>query len=148
VTRGRTLDNNRRKIHGIHSWNKRSNVVALIVFRDRVCTESYEDKLQQKNSIFLENNPSYHSMMNHIHVQYHFMRDMVEINKVFLEKVDTLENIADSLTKSVRFMKFSWCGEAMGIATLGLLIELQGLLYQKIIKQVGECWVFILFVVK
>jgi hypothetical protein len=48
------------------------------------------------------------------------MRDMVERNKVLLEKVDTLENIADSLTKSMSVVKFSWCREAMGIVSLGL----------------------------
>jgi hypothetical protein len=47
------------------------------------------------------------------------MRDMVERKKVLLEKVDTLENITDSLTKSVSVVKFSWCREAMGIVSLG-----------------------------
>jgi hypothetical protein len=37
-------------------------------------------------------------MTKHIDVQYHFVRHMVESNKVLLEKVDTLENIVDSLT--------------------------------------------------
>jgi hypothetical protein len=58
-------------------------------------------------AIFLEKNPAYHSKTNHIDVQYHFMRDMVEEKKVFLEKVDTLKNVADSLTKSVSIEKFS-----------------------------------------
>jgi len=49
--------------------------------------------------IFLANNPSYHSKKKHIDVQYHFVRDMVEEKKVLLEKVDTLKNVADSLTK-------------------------------------------------
>jgi hypothetical protein len=44
----------------------------------------------------------------------------VESNKVLLEKVDMLENIANSLTKSVSVVKFSWCREAMGIVALGL----------------------------
>ena len=38
--------------------------------------------------------------------------------KVLLEKVDTLENVVDSLTKSVRTEKFSWCRAAMGISAL------------------------------
>ena len=50
---------------------------------------------------------TYHSNTKHIDVQYHFMRDMVERNKVPLEKVDTLENIADSLTKFVSVVNFS-----------------------------------------
>jgi hypothetical protein len=73
-----------------------------------------------QSTIFLAKNHAYHSKTKHIDVQYHFVRDMVESNKVLVEKVDTLENIADSLTKSVSVVKFSWCIEAMGIAALGL----------------------------
>ena len=52
-----------------------------------------------QSAIFLAKNPSYHSKTKHIYVQYHFVRDMVEEKKVFLEKVDTLKNVTDSLTK-------------------------------------------------
>ena len=45
---------------------------------------------------------------------------MVEEKKVFLEKVDTMKNVADSLTKSVSTEKFSWCRESMGIDALNL----------------------------
>ena len=44
----------------------------------------------------------------------------MESNKVLLDKVDILENIEDSLTKSVSVVKLSWCREGMGIASLGL----------------------------
>jgi hypothetical protein len=47
---------------------------------------------------------------------------MVEDKKVLLVKVDTLKNVADSLTKSLSTEKFSWCRETMGIAWPGLLI--------------------------
>jgi hypothetical protein len=73
-----------------------------------------------QRTIFLEKKFAYHSNTNHIDVQYHFVRDMVEINKVLLEKIDTLENITTSLTNYVSVVKFSWWREAMGIATLGL----------------------------
>jgi hypothetical protein len=43
---------------------------------------------------------------------------MVEEKKVLLEKVDTLKNVADSLTKSVSIEKFSWCRVTMGISAL------------------------------
>jgi hypothetical protein len=75
----------------------------------------------------MEKNPSYHSNTKQIDVQYHFVRDMVESNKVLLEKVDTLENMADSLTKSVSVVKFSWCREAMGIVSLGSVNEISGI---------------------
>jgi hypothetical protein len=54
-----------------------------------------------QSAIFLEKNPTYDSKTKHIDVQYHFVRDMVEGKKVLLEKVDTLKNVADSLTKSM-----------------------------------------------
>jgi hypothetical protein len=43
---------------------------------------------------------------------------MVEENKVLLEKVDTLKNVANSFTKSVSTEKFSWCRVKMGIVAL------------------------------
>ena len=39
-----------------------------------------------QTAIFLEKNPTYHSNTKNIDVQYHFVRDMVERNKVLLEK--------------------------------------------------------------
>jgi hypothetical protein len=71
-----------------------------------------------QSAIFLAKNPAYHSKTKHIDVQYHFVRDMVEEKKVLLEKVDTLKNAADSLTKSVSTEKFSWCRVTMGITAL------------------------------
>ena len=58
------------------------------------------------------------SKTKHIYVQYHFVRDMVESEKVLLEMVDTLDNVVDSLEKYVSTKKFSWCREAIGISAL------------------------------
>ena len=43
---------------------------------------------------------------------------MVESKKVLLDKVDNLDNVANSLTKPVSIDKLSWCREAMGISSL------------------------------
>jgi hypothetical protein len=75
---------------------------------------------ESQSTIFLAKNLACHSRTKHINVQYHSARDMVESNKVLLEKVDTLEITTDSLTKFVSFVKFSWCREAMDIVSLGL----------------------------
>ena len=56
--------------------------------------------------------------MKHIDVKYDFVRDMVERKKALLEKIDTLENVAKSLTKFVRTKKFSWCREVMRIFSM------------------------------
>jgi phosphoribosyl-AMP cyclohydrolase len=71
-----------------------------------------------QSAIFLVNNSAYHSKTKHINIQYHFVRDMVEENKVLLMKVDTFNNVADSLTKYLSTEKFSWCRGSMGITSL------------------------------
>jgi hypothetical protein len=71
-----------------------------------------------ESAIFLTKSSTYHSKTKHIDVQYHFVRDMVEDNKVLLMKVDTLKNVVDSLKKSVSTENFSWCRETMGIVAL------------------------------
>jgi hypothetical protein len=70
------------------------------------------------SAIFLAKNPTYHSKTKHIDVQYHFVRDMIEENKVLLMKVDTLKNVAYSLRKYVSTETFSWCIGSMGIVSM------------------------------
>ena len=84
-----------------------------------------------QSAIFLAKNPTYHSKNKIIDVQYHFVRDMVESSKVFLEKLDTLENITDSLVKLVSVVKLTWCREAMGISSLGQRMEFLFLIFLK-----------------
>jgi hypothetical protein len=123
------------------SWmSKRQAVVALstteseymvathaskeAVWLQRLCSgiglvqQAVRIECDSQNAIFLAKNPAYHSKTKHIDVQYHFVRDMIEEKKVSLMKVDTLKNVADSLTKSVSTEKFSWCRGSMGIVAL------------------------------
>jgi hypothetical protein len=119
---------------------KRQAVVALSTTEDEYMTTTHASKeaiwlqilclgiglVQQavridcnsQSAIFVAKNPTYHSKTKHIDIQYHFVRDMVEENKVLLMKVDTLNNVADSLTKFVSMEKLSWCRGSMGIAAL------------------------------
>ena len=71
-----------------------------------------------QSEIFLAKNPAYDSSTKHINVQYHFVIDMVEDKKVLLVKVETLNNVVDALTKSMRTDKFSWCRETIGVSAL------------------------------
>jgi hypothetical protein len=126
---------------GAISWmSKRQAIVALstieseymatthaskeVVWLQRLCSgiglvqKSVRIECDSQSAIFLAKNHAYHSKTKHIDVQYHFVRDMIEENKVSLMKVDTLKNVVDSLTKSVRTKKFSWCRGSMGIVAL------------------------------
>lgn len=49
------------------------------------------------------------------------MRDMIEYKKVLQEKLDTLKNVIDSLTKSMSIKKFYWHREIVGIISLDFL---------------------------
>ena len=95
-------------------------MVAKIMFSIGFVQECVRLECDSQSAIFLAKNPAHHAKTKHIDVQYHFVRDMVEDKKVLLEKVDTLKNVADSLTKSVSTEKFSWCIEYMGINSLNL----------------------------
>ena len=71
-----------------------------------------------RSVILLAKKPKYHSKTKYIDVKYHFVREMVENGKVLLEKVDTVENIADLLTKSVSIEKFTYCRSGMHLIAL------------------------------
>jgi hypothetical protein len=98
-----------------------------------------------QRAIFLAKNSAYHSKTKHIDIQYHFVRDMVEEKKVLLMKVDTLKNVADSLTKSMITKKFSWCRGSMDIAALDCRLCNPVTLCMQRKQQVGECWVCVVF---
>ena len=94
------------------------------IWLERLCSNmglvqgSIRIDCDSQSEIFLAKNPAYHSKTNHIDVQYHFVRDMIENKKVLLVKVDTLKNIVDALTKFVSSEKFYLCRETMGVARL------------------------------
>ena len=76
-----------------------------VVWLQQLCIEIGFDQqvvrlaCDSQSAIFLENNLAYHSKTKHIDVQYHLVREMIGKGKVLLEKVNTIENIVDLLTK-------------------------------------------------
>jgi hypothetical protein len=80
--------------------------------------EDVRIECDSQSAIFLAKNYAYYSNTKHLDVQYHFVRDTIEEKKVSLMKVDTLKNVAYSLTKFLSTEKFSWCRGSMGIVAL------------------------------
>ena len=84
-----------------------------VVWLQRLCTGiGFVQKVirlyfYSQSEIFLAKNPAYHAKTKHIAVKYHFVRDIVEEKKVLLEKVDTMKNVVESLTKSISTKNFS-----------------------------------------
>jgi hypothetical protein len=146
---------------GAISWmSKRQAVVALstteseymaathaskeAIWLQRLCSgiglvqEAVRIECDSQSAIFLAKNLAYHSKTKHIDVQYHFVRDMVEEKKVSLMKVDTLKNVADSLTKPVSIEKFSWLGFWMPLAPICILYFKQC----NTMYEYNICWFF------
>ena len=59
------------------------------------------DRIMEDNqgAIALAHNPKYHARTKHIDVQYHFVRECVEMSKVKLIYCSTEEMVADAFTK-------------------------------------------------
>ena len=71
--------------------------------------------IDNESAVKLAVNPVFHSRTKHIDVRYHFIRDMVEKKQIEPARVDTKDNIADSLTKPVPKTKFEMCAEGLGL---------------------------------
>nr|GMD95432.1 Retrovirus-related Pol polyprotein from transposon TNT 1-94 [Ipomoea batatas] len=57
--------------------------------------------------IYLTKNDTYHDKTKHIDVRYHFIRDIVAAGDIVVQKVHTLENPADVLTKPGLYLLLS-----------------------------------------
>ena len=68
-----------------------------------------------QSAIHLAKNPSYHSKTKHIHIKYHFVRQVIDEGGVSLEKVHTKENYADMFTKPVLLEKLRCCLTSLGL---------------------------------
>jgi hypothetical protein len=73
---------------------------------------------------------------------------MVENKKVLLMKVETLDNVENSLTKYVSIEKFSWCRGSMGIPALNCLLCNSTTPCMQRKQHVGECWVCVILFVR
>eukprot|EP00253_Pinus_taeda_P003776 PITA_03776 len=68
-----------------------------------------------QSAIHLAKNPAYHSITKHIDVRYHFLRHVIDGEKVALQKVHTRENCAHIFTKPVTIEKLRWCLASLGL---------------------------------
>ena len=48
----------------------------------------------------------FHSQIKHIDIQHHFIRELVEQNKMFIDYINTKNMLADEFTKTLRKPKF------------------------------------------
>ncbi|GJX16425.1 hypothetical protein Tco_0217257 [Tanacetum coccineum] len=61
-----------------------------------------------KGAIDLSKNPVQHSRTKHIEIRHHFLRDNVQKGHISIEKVPSVDNIADILTKPLKRESFNY----------------------------------------
>ncbi|GKE57430.1 hypothetical protein Tco_1496615 [Tanacetum coccineum] len=61
-----------------------------------------------KGVIDLSKNPVQHSRTKHIEIRHHFLRDNVQKGHISIEKVSSVDNIADILTKPLKRKSFNY----------------------------------------
>ncbi|GKA87454.1 retrovirus-related pol polyprotein from transposon TNT 1-94 [Tanacetum coccineum] len=68
-----------------------------------------------KGAIDLSKNPVQHSHTKHIEIRHHFLRDNVQKGHISIEKVSSVDNIADILTKPLKRESFNYLRLGLGM---------------------------------
>ncbi|GJZ25673.1 retrovirus-related pol polyprotein from transposon TNT 1-94 [Tanacetum coccineum] len=66
-----------------------------------------------KGAIDLSKNPVQHSRTKHIKIRHHFLRDNVQKGHISIEKVPSVDNIADILTKPLKRESFNYLHQSV-----------------------------------
>ena len=84
-------------------------------------TSAINLKIDNQSAIALSKNPVFHDRSKHIDIRYHYIRECVEENRVQLQSIGTLEQLADILTKALGHEQFCDLRSRMGV------IDVQGI---------------------
>ena len=77
--------------------------------------ERYIVYCDSQSAIHLSKNSTFHSRSKHIDVRYHWIRDVLEMKELHLEKVHTSENGSDMFTKTLPKEKLEACRRRAGL---------------------------------
>jgi hypothetical protein len=108
------------------STTKVEYVVAIETSKEMIWLQRFMEELgkkqennrlyyENKSSIHLEKNSTFHSKTKHIHLMYHFIRSILEDGHLKLGKINTSQNPAEMLTKGVTREKLSSFSVSVGI---------------------------------
>src|SRR5436305_9480781 len=71
-----------------------------------------------QGTIALSQNPEYHARTKHIDVQYHFVRECIEMSQIQLKYCLTEDMVADALTKPLARDRFEKLVKEMRLETM------------------------------
>lgn len=101
-------------------------VAATKASKEMIWLQRFMDELDKKHdmgtlysdrqsAIHLAKNSAFHSRTKHIHLNYHFIRSVLEDGELKLEKIHTSQNPAYMLTKVVTREKLRTCSVSIGL---------------------------------
>ncbi|MCI28172.1 hypothetical protein A2U01_0049372, partial [Trifolium medium] len=88
------------------------NILKQLMQEQITCTTIYCDN---SSSIKLSKNPVMHGRSKHIDVRYHFLRDLNNDGVIDLKHCRTDEQLADIMTKALKFDTFCKLREGLGL---------------------------------
>ncbi|CAL0319322.1 unnamed protein product [Lupinus luteus] len=77
--------------------------------------EAVELKVDNQSAINLAKNPVFHGRSKHIEIKFHYLRDQVAKGRIKLQHCETDLQIADVLTKSLKFARFRILRDKMNV---------------------------------
>jgi hypothetical protein len=80
--------------------------------------EAVELRVDSKSALALAKNPVFHERSKHIRVRYHFIRSCLEEGSVRANYINTQDQLADFLTKSLGRVKFQEFRTRIGMAQI------------------------------
>jgi hypothetical protein len=80
--------------------------------------EAVELRVDSKSALALAKNPVFHERSKHIRVKYHFIRSCLEEGSVRANYINTQDQLADFLTKSLGRVKFQEFRTRIGMAQI------------------------------
>jgi len=92
-----------------------SNLLVELTRKKQKAVTLYVDN---NSAIALMRNPVFHGKSKHIDIKYHFIRERVEAGQIKVERVNTLEQKADSLTKALTAVKLGVMIHLLGVREL------------------------------
>jgi len=72
-------------------------------------------KIDNQSAIALSRNPVFHDQSKHIDIKFHYIRECVEENRVQLQSIGTVEQLADICTKALGRERFCELRSKLGV---------------------------------
>ncbi|GJT10172.1 hypothetical protein Tco_0857214 [Tanacetum coccineum] len=92
------------------------------------------------NAIAIENDHGVTKGARYFRAKVHYLREIINLSDVGIEKVDTDDNLADPFTKALAFPKHSKLTRKIGLIPASSLMQVRVLLDVSIASMNADCY--------